>query len=479
MLSYRSAYGSALLALTSLALGAACATGDGGDTFKDLSPSAVDLEGAADLRTTSKTDGATADLAPAGVDLPPPGIPILYPPGRTHSPITPSVVDNLRAIAALATAHEDVFAKVGDSHTVATGYMQCFNNASLDLAGFTDLLDGIEHFANGDAAGDDPYDRASLAALGGKTASWAISGSPSPVDQELAAISPRYATVMFGTNEIGSDNPTLAQEGIRAASYGGNMMTLIEKIIEAGAIPIISAIPPRTDVESDRMVPVFNAVARAIAQWKQVPFIDLELELRPLMDPKYGLASDGVHLQSPSAGACVFTAAGLEYGNNVRNLATMETLDLLKGILFDNDPAPDSTAPTLAGTGDRNDPFVIDVTALPFGDVRNTAAGGFDLIDKYTGCSATQDESGTEFWYRIELTEPTKLRALVLDRGAVDIDVHVLDSTGEASGCIARDDTQVVTPVLAAGTYFVVLDTFVKTGVAQSGEYLFVLLKEP
>lgn len=445
-----------------------------------------DLASPADL-AQSDTGGGPVDLrepaddlAGPTLDLPPsPSQPILYPADRTLSPLTPSVVENLRAIAAIGAAKDDVFSKVGDSHTVSTGYLTCLNNTGLDLMTYTDLADGIAHFANGDAGGDDPFDRVSLAAVGGKTASWAITGSPAPIDQELNAVTPRYATVMYGTNEIGSDSPTENQQGVRAAAYGGNMMTLIERIIAAGAIPIISSIPPRTSIASDRMVPLFNAIARAVAQWKQIPFVDVEKELRPLASPKYGLAGDGVHLQTAPSGSCDFSSGGLNYGNNVRNLHTMQMLDRMKSVMFDNDPAPDATAVGVSGTGDRDDPFVIEPSALPFGDSRNTATGGFSEIDTYPGCSATQDESGNEFWYRITLTEPTTLRALVLDRGTVDVDIHFLNATGEASGCLERHDTQVVTNELAAGTYYFVVDTFVKSGVPQAGEYLFVVIKEP
>ncbi len=479
MLAYRfvlSALGVCALSLAGCALaGPGMGRNDLGDEEGDLAG-----EAPADLRRVDLREEA-GDLFQPTFDLPQPtGVPILYGADRASSPITADIVQNLKAIAALApSAHEDVFAKVGDSHTVSAGYMHCFDDGTVNLAAFTDLTDTIEHFKTGDAGGNDPYDRESLAAVGGKTAGWAITGSPSPIDQELAAITPRYATVMFGTNEIGSDSPTEAQQGSRAASYAGNMMTLLEKILAAGAIPILSSIPPRTSLASDRLVPLFVQVARTIAQWKQIPFVDVESQLRPLTDPIYGLAGDGVHLQTGGGGSCVFTADGLRYGNNVRNLATMQMLDVLKSVLFDNDPAPDTGGTVLTGTGDRDDPFVIPETALPFGDVRTTAGAGFSVIDKYVGCSAQQDESGTEFWYRVDLTAPAKLRALVADRGTVDIDVHLLDGTGEAAGCLERDDTQIVSNELAAGSYYFVLDTFVKSGAPQSGQYLFVVLKEP
>lgn len=484
MLSYRFF---AVVCIARLAAGCAAAN--------PTMPGSKDMVAATDLGSGDDLGMVDVDLKKAPPDLAgssadlvmlPTGTPVLYPADRTQSPLTAGVVANLKNIAAQATAKEDVFAKVGDSNSVLDSYYaRCFDDSTLNLDGRTELQATIDYFASGDAAGVSPYDRASAATMIGKTAAWAIAGSPSPIDQELTALSPRYATIMYGSNEIGSDTPTLAQEGVRAATFGGNMLTLVERVIQAGTIPIITAIPPRTapsPAASDQMVPLFNAVARGIAQAKQIPFIDLERELRPLTNPKYGLVtSDGLHLQRLSAGACVFTAAGLQMGQNVRNLITMQMFARLKAALVDGGAAPDATAPTLAGTGDQSDPFIIDEAGLPFGDLRNTATGGFSHLANYNGgaCKATQDESGPEYWYKLVLTSPRTLRALVLDRGTVDIDVHLLDDTGTAAGCLQRDDTQIVTAQLAAGTYYFVLDTFVSSGTPKPGEYLFVLITEP
>jgi hypothetical protein len=62
-------------------------------------------------------------------------------------------------------------------------------------------------------------------------------------------------------------------------------------------------------------------------------------------------------------------------------------------------------------------------------------------------------------------------------RGA-DIDVHLLGPGADAASCLARDD-KVVTRTLAAGTYFLSLDTYVAAGVVKSGEYLLVVLADP
>src|SRR4051794_38127387 len=52
---------------------------------------------------------------------------VFYPAGRTHSPISRSVAERLKAIAASAPKRDDrVFSKIGDSQTVNAAFMGCF-----------------------------------------------------------------------------------------------------------------------------------------------------------------------------------------------------------------------------------------------------------------------------------------------------------------------------------------------------------------
>ncbi len=64
----------------------------------------------------------------------------------------------------------------------------------------------------------------------------------------------------------------------------------------------------------------------------------------------------------------------------------------------------------------------------------------------------------------------------MFDRGDVDIDLHILDDTGAPSGCVERAH-QTIEATLEAGTYHLVLDTFVsRANGERSGEYLVVVL---
>ena len=116
--------------------------------------------------------------------------------------------------------------------------------------------------------------------------------------------------------------------------------------------------------------------------------------------------------------------------------------------------------------------------------VENQGAQGFPLpgfgqdLDRYSGCSSTADESGPEVVYRLDIATPTRLRMTVHDRGATDIDLHLLDETASEAGCLARNH-QIIEATLNPGTYHVVLDTFVDDGVPLSGEFIFSVLACP
>jgi hypothetical protein len=397
--------------------------------------------------------------------------PAVYPTTRTQSPITPYVAANLKAIAARdATRKERVFSKIGDSITKSTWFSACFAGSNVNLDGRTQLQPTISHFKL-DLGGVTSWDRTSLCATVGWSASAAIKGSPSPLDQEVAAISPRFAVVMYGTNDAGFKDPF---------SFADSMVAIVDDLTGKGVIPILSSIPPRDDDATiDALwVPRYNAVIRAVAQARQIPLVDLHRELVSL--PSHGLGSDGVHpnvyLSSGSARACDFTAAALKYGYNVRNLITLEALTRAKSVVVDHAAAPDPSGAPLQGDGSPGSPIVIG--SLPFSDVRTTKGVAHRNIATYPGCSSTVNESGPELLYRMVVTQPTAIRAMVLDRGTVDIDVHLLGAAATGASCLKRDNKQIAT-TLQPGTYHFSLDTFVDTsGKELSGEYIFVVLKE-
>ncbi len=448
----------------SLVLAACGPTVDLDTLFADASVSSID-----DAGTPALDAGAMSSEPDAGAPTPDAGPSVLlYPLDRKHSPLTAEVVTSLQRIAARSTTRRaNVFSKVGDSNTVNPNYLSCFAGTQVDLAGRTALEPALTFFRGGLVGTTTSFDRVSLAATVGWSASAAIAGTPSPLQQELDATQARYATVMFGTNDVGFMDPY---------AYGQNLATLIDVAVSQGVVPILTTVPPRDDsATAEAWVARYNLVARGLAQARQVPFVDLHRELQPV--PAHGLGPDGIHLNvyAPSAvRGCALTTAGLGFGQNVRNLATLEALSRARTAV-QSGAASDTEAPRRAGTGLPGEEIAI--TTLPFVDVRDTRVDGMARLDAYPGCGSAANESGKEVLYRLELAQPATLRLFVVALGGSDLDLHVLSSTVSGQACVARHDKVLVRP-FAAGTHWLSIDTFKASAGVLAGEYVLVVMPE-
>ncbi|HEY5924732.1 MAG TPA: acyltransferase family protein [Kofleriaceae bacterium] len=393
---------------------------------------------------SSTTDGALDDAS-----VPEPNAAVLYVEGSRHSPITPTIVARLQAIQATSVQDARVFAKVGDSITVADAFLRCFDGGTVELGAHSGLGSTISHFMAGNAAGSSPFARSSFAAQGGTTAQDALAGAPCPLDRELDAIAPRIAITMFGTNE--------ARHDWSLDAFGTQLWTLVDREIARGVVPILSTIPANVGYPAaDARIPTFNRVIRAIAQGRGVPLVDLHRELAPL--PNHGLSSDGLHPSVAPGGGCVLTADGLQYGYNVRNLITLEALARLNAALAG--AAADATAPTRSGTGRANDPFR---GSLPVVDLADTITG--EALVATAPCGAPT--SGHEVIYRFDLASTLSIDVFVIDRPGVDVDVRVL----AGSTCIAAGDSG-ATATVGPGAIDIVVDA---RTTASDGEFVLVV----
>jgi len=425
---------------------AGCDAGDPG------APDLAGRDGGADLG--GLPDGAL----PAG--------PVRYPAGVLHSPMSRSVVERLQAILASTPHRKDVFMKVGDSITVNTNFLNCFAGMDVKLDAFSGLEPSRQFFKQTLAdATKSSFDRASLAAVVGWNTNDPLAGTPPvPLDQEIAAIDPAFAVVMMGTNDT---------EAIGVQNFERNLGKLVDAILAAKIVPLVSTIPPRSDPTANAVVPDMNAVVRAVAQSRQVPYLDLWQTMTPL--PQLGLGGDGVHPNvylSSGAHGCWLTADGLMFGFNQRNKITLEALDRVHRYL-QNGEAPEPAPAPLTGSGTFDDPRVID--ALPFVDDGDTTASKSSAANVYA-CGA-QDESGPEIVYQVVLGAPTNLRARVFADEGADIDVHWLDAP-DPTRCTARAD-KTFDVSAGPGTFYLVADTFVSGGVPQAGGYRLSLVQLP
>ncbi len=439
----------------------AASGGEGGAVATDASHDSLSDPGHADTPIDSALDSASdaaADDAPA-----PPAGPTRYPAHARHSPMSEQVVQRLTAVLDASSGKKNVFEKLGDSITVNSQFMGCFAGSDVQWDSHADLEPSRAYFDEAIVDGThSSFNRPTVAAVVGWSAKALLTGNPTPLDQETQAIDPAFAVIMFGTNDT-------YETGVHPFEHA--MLADIDAVLAHGVVPLMSTIPPRGDSSTaNALVPEMNAVIRAIAQARQVPLMDFWSLLIGL--PGYGLASDGVHPQLYVSGGvhgCWFTNEALGAGMNDRNLITMEALDRARRFLLEHE-APEAAPPALAGSGSLEEPWIIP--ELPFSDDGDTAAGGAKLSGY--GCS-TSDESGPELVYQVQIDAPKKLRARVFCDDGVDVDLYWMNGKTPAS-CVVRADRTLDIDA-AAGTYYLVADSYVDQGKVLAGKYRLTLVE--
>lgn len=402
--------------------------------------------------------------------------PVLYPASQVRSPVSPSVVAAMQAIAAKSASRDDRnFIKVGDSHTVSTNFLHCLSTDSkVNLAGRDYLKTALEAFRGGSS---ESFSRTSQAALIGASASWVLKNDSSlggvPLTLEISSQNPRFALVSYGTNDMQMASGT-GTALFRNAVWGfyTNMAAILDTLSGQGIVPMVTGLLPRGDTakfpDAPKWVPTYDAVSRGLAQARQIPWFDIYLATKGL--PNQGLSTgDGVHGNSASM-PCAFDGASLQYNANVRNLNTLEMLQAAYEALVLGEDAPDQEGlGHLEGAGTKSDPFVIE--SLPFTHHADTAKSPSSVIDTYSACGS-QDESGREYFYRLKLAKATPVRLMVFSEGGADIDLQVMASSAEAGACKARAD-KYIESTWTAGTYFISLDSYA----GKNGGYMFVALE--
>lgn len=406
--------------------------------------------------------------AAGGGGAPEPIGPIRYPAGLRHSVLAKTVIEHGKTILVSGTGRPDVFAKVGDSNTVNSGFLNCLSGNDIKINTNPTLQSTIDYFKKTLADGTKTsFNRQTLAALVGWSSGDLLAGNPNPIEQERAAITPAFAIVMLGTND------TYPQA---VEPFGNNMLRIVDQLTSKGVVPFLTTIPQRTDnVEATDLVPEMNALVRAVAQARQVPMLDLFGALEPI--PDYGLVGDGIHLQIYSdmgtSHACWLGANGLTEGMNQRNLITLEALDRARRFFVESE-APEPRPAELIGEGSWQSPYEID--ALPFVDDRDTSMVTTSVVNKYS-CSMA-NEGGPEVVYRLKLDSMKKLRIRVVDDSMADIDVQFMEDPGGADHCLSRND-KVLDVTAGPGTYWISADTFVDAaGKALAGPYLLTVVEK-
>lgn len=244
------------------------------------------------------------------------------------SPTVGGSLTDLRAVFQRGRArgqNPNMFAKIGDSITVAAEMYDPIGRGVYTLGDFGYLQAVIDHFRRGENA----FTRVSLAAGSGWTTSTVLDpafSSPAqcradepPLACEYRVARPAFALVMLGTNDVAFVAPDV---------YAYNLNRIVDVSFENGVVPVLSTIPLRVGFEGQ--ADQYNAIIRAVAAARGVPVWDYYAATIGL--PNSGLSGDGVHPAPPPGGymdAANFTGDNLNYGYVVRNLGALQTLHTL------------------------------------------------------------------------------------------------------------------------------------------------------
>ncbi len=169
------------------------------------------------------------------------------------------------------------------------------------------------------------------------------------------------AVILLGTNDIGGGN---------TSALTTNLGSIIDKLVAAKVIPILTTLPPRTG--ADTTVGNFNAAIRTLAQTRSIPLIDYWAEItrrRPGTSWQNTLISgDGVH---PSSSGGAYNSSSDPYVNSgealsnvgylLRSWLTVQKIAEVKAAAIDPPPpppAPSSPNPANNATGVSTSPIL-------------------------------------------------------------------------------------------------------------------------
>ncbi|MDH5491109.1 MAG: SGNH/GDSL hydrolase family protein [Myxococcales bacterium] len=453
-------------------LGPVAAATSGADS-RAQAPRLETASEAASPSRSAPSASAAPSVAPAPAPEPEPA-PLADPilesvPVPRHSILPPSIAAGLREISSRAPRRRpDVFAKMGGSSVVSRGFLYCFNGEAVELDGRESLRPTIEFFRGGNAAGRSPFTRDSMAAHVGWSLRHGLTGRPPRVVQEVDAIGARYAFVLFGGNDVQARNDL---------AYAERLLKVVDALIARGVIPILGATLPRNDAPvMDAWARRYNRWSWAIAQIRGIPYVDYYQAFQDL--PGRGLARDGVHpnilLDGRRGDPCVFTEEGLNWGHNVRNLLSIESLDRIRQVVVEGVEGLDAEPAPLRGAGTLADP--VRLARIPYAEEGRSEGLGDSEIASYS-CPGNGRAPGPERVLRLVVDRPMRIRASVLGRrrgGSNGPRIYLLGAEADPRRCVEASSRDIV-KTLQPGIWHLVIEA----GRGAEGLYHLAISEEP
>jgi hypothetical protein len=263
---------------------AGVAARDGGEAkaSDDAAISRVD-GGSLDAGATTVGDASEASAEPdAG---PVRQGPVLYAGETRHSPITRDVAAGLlRVFSRRPAADRRNFMRIGDNLSHASPFFGCFDAKSSGtslLGASAGAAATIDYFNQGDIQGASPFAyTVDMESFTPQSVLDASAGT-SFLSAQLQIAHPAFALVSFGPLWHGGITTPSPDDYVLVDLLGPSLLAIADQLLAADVIPILHSIPSRSPVTQEaqnQRVPLVAAIARAVAQTRQMPFADVRLD---------------------------------------------------------------------------------------------------------------------------------------------------------------------------------------------------------
>jgi len=227
-------------------------------------------------------------------------------------------VEPMKKVHAKFTGQRGTVAQFGDSITITMAF---FTPLSMDIKNLPDDLkdahDWIRSYVQGRCWR--AWKGARFGNEGRTTTAWAVRN----IDGWLKSLNPEVALVMWGTNDT--------YLGPHPPQYNANLLTIVNKCLANGTVPILYTIPPKGgqagNPKETEHVESFVRAAREVAWKTKVPLVDFykEMMTRQPTDFAKKLLGDNLHPSYPAQYQRDFSEEGLKNsGYTLRNYLTLK-----------------------------------------------------------------------------------------------------------------------------------------------------------
>lgn len=232
-------------------------------------------------------------------------------PAREKAP-TPAWVEAMKEVHEGFDGTEGYVAQIGDSITYSMAFWSVFSWSDPDQYLPDDSMPKKPENAKWRDVIKGARDKGPKF---GNYSGWRVGNLLNVIDEVLKTKQPEVAIIMIGTNDISGNKVP--------KSYKKDLETLLQKIMKANCVPILSTIPPRRNHQE--AVKECNSIIRDLAKQHKLPLVDFyQAIMDHAPDGKWEgtlISGDGVH---PSGGKNqVFSKENLaKSGYALRNYIT-------------------------------------------------------------------------------------------------------------------------------------------------------------